>query len=113
MPVKSSLYHQTQKQLLSENDIVDAAKRDLKMFEPLYNKYHEQIFRYVYQKIESEYMAKDITSQIFLKAMNHIHQYQFKGVPFSSWLYRIAMSEVNQSFKDKKAEEKAKEKHGI
>ena len=36
--------------------------------------------------------------------MNKLQQYQFKGVPFSSWLYRIAMSEVYQFFIDHKAE---------
>ena len=99
-----SLYHQSQEQLLNENDIVQAAKTDLKHFETLYNKYHEQIFRYVYQRTDDIDQAHDITSQVFLKAMNKLHQYQFKGVPFSSWLYRIAMSEVYQYFKDEKAE---------
>ena len=48
-------------------------------------------------------MAFDITSQVFLKAMVNLPKYKYKGVPFSSWLYRIAMSEVYQSFKDKKS----------
>ena len=104
MQGNKSLYHQTNNQLLTENELVIAAKKDLKKFEPLYNKYHEQIYRYVYQRVDSRDIAKDITSQVFLKAMNNLHKYQFKGVPFSSWLFRIAMSEVYQSFKDKKAE---------
>ena len=98
------LYHQSEEQLLNEKNIVEAAKKDLKHFETLYNKYHEQIFRYVYQRTDAIDLAHDITSQVFLKAMNKLHQYQYKGVPFSSWLYRIAMSEVYQYFKDKKAE---------
>ncbi len=98
-----SRYHQSQQQLLSENDMVEAAKKDPKKFEFLYNKYHEQIFRYVYQRMDDQEMAFDITSQVFLKAMTNLHKYQYRGVPFSSWLYRIAMSEVYQSFKDQKA----------
>jgi len=47
--------------------------------------------------------AFDVTSQVFMKAMINLHKYQYKGVPFSSWLYRIAMSEVYQSFKDQKS----------
>ncbi len=104
MEGNKSLYHQSKEQLLSENEIVQAAKTDLKHFEALYNKYHEQIFRYVYQRTDSIDLAHDITSQVFLKAMNKLHLYQFKGLPFSSWLYRIAMSEVYQYFKDKKSE---------
>ena len=76
----------------------------MQFFEPLYNKYHEQIFRYVYQRVDGKDIAHDITSQVFLKAMKNLNKYQFKGVPFSSWLYRIATSEIYQSYKDKKAE---------
>lgn len=104
MQGKTSVYHQTQDQLSSENKIVEAAKKNLQMFEPLYNKYYEQIFRYIYQKMQFKELAHDITSQVFLKAMNNLHNYKFKGVPFSSWLFRIAMSEVYQSFKDNKAQ---------
>ena len=98
-----SIYHQSQNQLLSENDIVEAAKKDPKQFEALYKKYYEQIFRYIHQRMDDKEMAFDITSQVFLKAMVNLPKYKYKGVPFSSWLYRIAMSEVYQSFKDKKS----------
>ena len=98
-----SIYHQSQKQLLSENDVVEAAKKDPKQFEALYKKYYEQIFRYIHQRMDDKEMAFDITSQVFLKAMINLPKYKYKGVPFSSWLYRIAMSEVYQSFKDKKS----------
>ena len=98
-----SIYHQSQNQLSSENDIVEAAKKDPKQFEALYKKYYEQIFRYIHQRMDDKEMAFDITSQVFLKAMINLPKYKYKGVPFSSWLYRIAMSEVYQSFKDKKS----------
>jgi len=45
-------------------------------------------------------LAFDVTSQVFMKALTNIHKYQFRGVPFASWLYRIAKSEVYQSFKE-------------
>jgi RNA polymerase sigma-70 factor (ECF subfamily) len=35
--------------------------------------------------------------------MNNFVRYEYRGVPFSSWLYRIAKSEVYQSFREKKA----------
>ena len=36
--------------------------------------------------------------------MNNIHKYEYRGVPFASWLYRIAKSELYQSFRDQKAQ---------
>ncbi len=101
---KTSKYHQTSEQLLRENEIIEAAKKNPERFEPIYKKYHEQIFRYVYQRMDSKDQAFDVTSQIFLKAITKLHKYEFRGVPFSSWLYRIAMSEVYQYLKDRSAE---------
>ncbi len=100
----SNKYHHTEQQLSSELDIIKAAQRNPKHFESLYHKYYESIFRYCYQRVDSDHMAHDLTSQVFLKALTNIKKYQYKGVPFGSWLFRIAMSVVYQSFKDKKAE---------
>ncbi|MBL4705256.1 MAG: sigma-70 family RNA polymerase sigma factor [Flavobacteriales bacterium] len=95
-----SRYHKTKDQLLEENSYVEASKTNPAKFEYLYNKYHEQIFRYVYQRMDDKDLAFDVTSQVFMKALTNIHKYQFRGVPFASWLYRIAKSEVYQSFKE-------------
>ncbi len=100
----ASPYHHTNEQLVSELDMIKAAQKDTKNFEGLYNKYYEQIFRYCYQRLDNEEEAHDMTSQVFLKALTNLNKYEYKGVPFGSWLYRIAMSIVYQSFKDKKAE---------
>ncbi len=98
------LYHKTEKALSQELNWINKAKKDPAGFAPLYKEYHEKIFRYVYQRMNDKDLAFDITSQVFIKAMNNIHKYEYRGVPFSSWLYRIAKSELYQSFRDKKAE---------
>lgn len=102
MPV-NSVYHQTDERLREELAVISRAQKDPESFGPLYKKYHEQIFRYVYQRMDDEEQAFDVTSQVFIKAMNNLHKYEYRGVPFSSWLYRIAKSELYQSFRDRKA----------
>lgn len=97
------LYHHTEEKLQQELQLVKAAQSDPKRFAPLYDKYHEQIFRYIYQRMDDKELAFDVCSQVFLKALNNIERYEYRGVPFSSWLYRIAKSEVYQSFREKKA----------
>lgn len=97
------VYHQSNDRLREELDWIREAKRDPEKFGPLYTKYHEQIFRYVYQRMDDEELAFDVTSQVFVKAMNNLHKYEYRGVPFSSWLYRIAKSELYQAFRDRKA----------
>lgn len=98
------LYHQTSSAMQEELDWVQRAKADPEHFAPLYKKYHEQIFRYVYQRMDDEEMAFDVTSQVFMKAIKNLHKYEYRGVPFASWLYRIAKSELYQAFRDSKAD---------
>lgn len=86
----------------SENDLIDLAKKNSKYFGPLYKKYHEQIFRFIYQRMDSEADTSDVTSQTFLKALLALPKYQNRGFPFSSWLYRIALNEINQHYRKSK-----------
>jgi RNA polymerase sigma-70 factor, ECF subfamily len=96
----NALYHQAPDVIKSEFDWIEQAKLDPQKFGRLYTKYYDQIFRYVNQRLDCEDLASDVTSQVFFKAFCNLHKYQFKGVPFSSWLYRIAKSEVYQAFRD-------------
>lgn len=97
------MYHHTKDKLQKELEWIQLAKSDPNNFAPLYEKYHEQIFRYIYQRMDDKEMAFDATSQVFLKALKNIHKFEYRGVPFGSWLYRIAKSELNQAFRDRKA----------
>ena len=83
-----------------EPEIIAAAKADPKNFAPLYEKHYEQIFRFIIQRINDRDTALDITSQVFLKAMCNLNRYEYKGVPFSSWLYRIAYNEIISFIKE-------------
>ncbi len=96
------MYHQSIFILQEELKIIERAKTDPYYFTPLYKKYYNSIFRYVYKRVDEEDTAYDITSNVFVKALGAIHKFEFRGVPFSSWLFRIAKSELYQSFRDKK-----------
>lgn len=95
-------YHHTSDQLNEELVIIEAAKLNPERFAPLYNKYYKQIFNYLYQRMEDKDTAFDLTGQVFLKALTNLANYQFKGVPFASWLYRIAHNEMMQMFRAQK-----------
>lgn len=97
-----SRYHHTADMLQTEQHLIEAAKQNPENFGPLYDKYYKQIFGYIYQRMDCKDTAFDVTSQVFLKALNNLSKYEYKGVPFASWLYRIAHSEVMQSFRNKK-----------
>lgn len=95
---ESLKYHKTSHELKQEAAQIKAALDDPRKFEVLYNRYFEQIFRFIYQRVESKQDAADLTSQVFFKALSNLKSYKDKGLPFSAWLYRIALNEVNSFF---------------
>ena len=98
----TSKYHLTETDLTLEHRSVEAAKKDPALFSVLYDKYFEPIFRYVYQRLDDKEQAFDSTQQVFLIAMNNLSKYEYRGVPFSSWLFRIASNELNILFRKEK-----------
>ena len=85
-----------------EEALILAAQKDLQLFSALYERYYAQMLKFVYQRVTSKQDASDITQQIFLQAMLSLHKYEIRGFPFSSWLYRIALNEMNQLFRKNK-----------
>ena len=99
----NSKYHHSAEQLSREEKQIKAAKRDRSKFGVLYNKYYEQIYLFIFARIESEDTVADLTSQVFLKAMLSLERYEFRGLPFSSWLYRIAQNELRLFYRSRKS----------
>ncbi|MEZ4952650.1 MAG: sigma-70 family RNA polymerase sigma factor [Saprospiraceae bacterium] len=81
---------------------IQAAQKDPALFKPLYNRYFEQIFQFIYKRTLDEDLCADICSKVFLKAMQRLEGYSFQGVPFSAWLFRIASNEVAQHYRQTK-----------
>src|ERR1700739_2476632 len=106
--VNESKYHVSPEQMLDEQREIEAAKADPAKFEPLYNRYYEPILQFVYKRVEGKEAAFDITSQVFLNAMLKLAQFRFMGTPFSSWLYRIALNEINTLYRKDKVQRSIK-----
>lgn len=86
-----------------ELSCINMAKQNPMEFKPLYEKYYEQIFRFIYNRIEDKKLAYDITADVFYKALTKIHTYKHQNLAFSSWLYRIARNELIDIFRKNKA----------
>lgn len=91
-----------EKDEIQDKNLVLSAKQNRKNFKFLYNKYYEQIFLFLLRRSANESIAQELTQQTFIKAMLKIEQFEFKGFPFSSWLYRIAVNELNLFYRSTK-----------
>jgi RNA polymerase sigma-70 factor (ECF subfamily) len=94
--------HQTTEQIILEMALIKAAQKDPKCFEPIYKSYYKRIVSFVYHRVESKEEAFEITSCIFYKALANLPKYKDQGLPFSSWLFRIASNELNSLFRKNK-----------
>ncbi len=97
-----SKYHATSQQIELEEKQIIAAQSNPQKFGVLYEKYFEGIFNCVYHRMDDMENSRDITQQVFIKALKNLNSFKPQGVPFSSWLYRIAINEVNQYYRDSK-----------
>lgn len=95
--------HKTSVEIGLEENEIRAAQKNSIHFEVLYNKYFEPVVRFVYQRVNTKDEAYEIAQQVFLKALINIRNYNFKGVPFSAWLFRIAINEMNLAFRNNKS----------
>ncbi|MFQ5605981.1 MAG: RNA polymerase sigma factor [bacterium] len=62
---------------------------DVDYFGKLYAKYKQRIFLSCLKRVNDEEEAKDLTSEAFIKAFDHVDDFK-EDAPFFPWLYRIA-----------------------
>jgi RNA polymerase sigma-70 factor, ECF subfamily len=78
------------KQEPDERLLVEAAQRDPRRFAELYELHFHRVYGYVLRRAKRHEEAEDVTSEVFHHALAKIRTYEWRGVPFSAWLIRIA-----------------------
>lgn len=70
--------------------VEQAAKGDKSAFGSLYERYLDEIYRYVYFRLFDHQEAEDLTEMAFLKAWEALPKSRKKIKNFRAWIYRIA-----------------------
>ncbi len=92
--------------IMDEKKLVLQAKKDIQAFEALYQRYFPDIFRFVMYRVGNRSYAEEIVSNTFFKAMDKLHLFKWRSIPFSAWLFRIAVSEISNYFRADKRHKK-------
>ena len=78
-----------------EKFLVEQAQKNPLQFDALYRIFVDEIYRFIFFKTSSKEVAEDLTSQVFMQALEHISTFRYRlGARFSSWLYSIARNQV-------------------
>jgi RNA polymerase sigma-70 factor (ECF subfamily) len=83
--------------LLTETDerlLIEAAQRDPGRFAALYEANFERVYAFVVGRVRDRDVAQDITAEVFQQALANLPRFEWRGVPFSAWLIRIAANAV-------------------
>ena len=78
-----------------ERLLVDAAKRDRSRFAELYELHFERVYAFIGRRVQNRAEVQDLTSEVFRKALEGIERFEWRGVPFAAWLYRIATNAIS------------------
>ena len=76
---------------LPDAELIARAKRgDTECFGQLYERYVDQIYRYVRTRVSDDQDAEDLTENIFVRSYESLSTYEERGWAYSAFLYQVA-----------------------
>ncbi|MFY9550793.1 MAG: sigma-70 family RNA polymerase sigma factor [Thermoanaerobaculia bacterium] len=89
----------TQPEEPDERRSIEAAQRDPGRFAELYDAHFHRVYAYVARRVGSRAEAEDLTSEVFHQALANLSRFEWRGVPFSAWLFRIAINALADHYR--------------
>lgn len=77
-----------------ERRLIEAAQRDRTRFAELYQRNFERVYAFVAGRVHNRAEAEDVTSEVFHRALANLNRFEWRGVPFAAWLYRLAANAI-------------------
>jgi RNA polymerase sigma-70 factor (ECF subfamily) len=81
--------------------LVDRAQRgDREAFASIYERLAPKVYSYLYHHANGRaHVAEDLVEDVFVKVLEKLGSYQNRGLPFASWVYRIAHNHLVDYFR--------------
>jgi len=78
-----------------ERLLVEAAQKDPACFVDLYELNFERVYAYVVKRVRDRAEAEDVTAEVFHQALANLKRFEWRGIPFAAWLFRIAANLIS------------------
>ncbi len=86
----------TERVPVDEATLIKRAKeRDPAAFADIYDRHQPAIYRYILFRLNDPVAAEDLTSEVFVRLVERIDRFVYRGRPLLAWLYTIARNLVN------------------
>lgn len=81
--------------LVSEESLIARAQQgDAEAVVQLYEAHAPAVFRYIYFRVRHRQVAEDITADVFVRMVEALPTFEYRGRPFAAWLFRVAHDRV-------------------
>ena len=74
--------------------MIEAAQKDPGRFAELYEANFERIYAFIVRRVQDRHEAEDLTAEVFHHALANLSRFEWRGVPFAVWLFRIAANAI-------------------
>ncbi|HWY02485.1 MAG TPA: sigma-70 family RNA polymerase sigma factor [Candidatus Acidoferrum sp.] len=96
-----------------ERLLIEAAQEDPARFAELYELHFERVYAYVVRRVGDRAETEDLTSEVFHHALSNLQRFEWRGIPFAAWLFRIAANLISDRWQRKSRENIADEPEQI
>jgi RNA polymerase sigma-70 factor, ECF subfamily len=79
-----------------------AQQGDRLALEELYLMHFDRIYSYLQMSVGNRHDAEDLTNQTFVKMLESIERFEWRKVPISAWLFRIAHNLAMDHFRSRR-----------
>ena len=83
-----------------ERLLIEAAQRDPRRFAELFQLHANRVYAFIARRVRDRGDVEDLTSEVFHQALRNLKRYEYRGVPFSAWLFKIAANAIAQWGRD-------------
>lgn len=80
--------------------LIEAAQADPARFVEIYERYVDRVYAFVSRRTRNRAAAEDITSQVFEQALDAVGRFEWRGLPVSAWLFRIAANALADHWRE-------------
>jgi RNA polymerase sigma-70 factor, ECF subfamily len=72
---------------------------DEALFSELYLRYFERVYTYLKLTMRDDHGAEDVAQQVFIKVLNALPRFEYRGTPFRIWLFVIVRNEAREELR--------------
>ncbi len=82
-----------------ERLLIEAAQRDPTRFAELYEFNFSRVYAYIAHRVGNREDAQDLTAEVFRRALANLGKFEWRGVPFAVWLFKMAANAIADRWK--------------